>query len=257
MFAFRHALTREAVAGRLLGRERRRLHEKALAALQESGSDDWAALAYHAEGANRWDDVVVAARAGAAYYLRTGATYQASAAGRDGPGGDGRRPRVAGAGHSGGVVGRAFPTAPSSGRSSGAAWPTPRATPRPFRTPSGCWPGCGGRRVTWPAIGPWWPRPSRWRSASPGGGAGLGGQPDGGVGHAHRATIGRRSSGPTRRGGWRARGGGHTAAAPEAARRPGERFGRPAGRHQGEQGIGAERPRRSRGRGRGAAPGWP
>lgn len=77
VFAFRHALTREAVAGRLLGRERRRLHEKALAALQESGSDDWAALAYHAEGANRWDDVVVAARAGAACYLRTGATYQA------------------------------------------------------------------------------------------------------------------------------------------------------------------------------------
>jgi DNA-binding CsgD family transcriptional regulator len=77
VFAFRHALTREAVAGRLLGRERRRLHEKALAALQEAGSDDWAALAYHAEGAGRWDDVVVAARAGAAYYLRTGATYQA------------------------------------------------------------------------------------------------------------------------------------------------------------------------------------
>ncbi|HEX3540457.1 MAG TPA: AAA family ATPase [Acidimicrobiales bacterium] len=77
VFAFRHALTREAVAGRLLGRERRRLHEKALAALQESGSDDWAALAYHAEGANRWDEVVLAARAGAAYYLRTGATYQA------------------------------------------------------------------------------------------------------------------------------------------------------------------------------------
>jgi DNA-binding CsgD family transcriptional regulator len=77
VFSFRHALTREAVAGRLLGRERRRLHEKALAALQESGSDDWAALAYHAEGANRWDDVVVAARAGAAHYLRTGATYQA------------------------------------------------------------------------------------------------------------------------------------------------------------------------------------
>lgn len=77
VFAFRHALTREAVAGRLLGRERRRLHEKALAALQESGSDDWAALAYHAEGANRWDEVVTAARAGAAFYLRTGATYQA------------------------------------------------------------------------------------------------------------------------------------------------------------------------------------
>ncbi|HLY36039.1 MAG TPA: AAA family ATPase, partial [Candidatus Limnocylindria bacterium] len=75
--SFRHALTREAVAGRLLGRERRRLHEKALVALQEIGSDDWAALAYHASGANRWDELVEAARRGAAQYLRTGSTYQA------------------------------------------------------------------------------------------------------------------------------------------------------------------------------------
>jgi hypothetical protein len=50
VFAFRNALTREAIAGRLLGRERRRLHEKALAAIQEAGGD-WAALAWHAEGA--------------------------------------------------------------------------------------------------------------------------------------------------------------------------------------------------------------
>ena len=77
VFSFRHALTREAVAGRLLGRERRRLHEKALVALQESGSDDWAALAHHAHQAGRLDEMVAAARKGASSYLRSGATYQA------------------------------------------------------------------------------------------------------------------------------------------------------------------------------------
>ena len=77
VFSFRHALTREAVAGRLLGRERRRLHEKALAALEESGSDDWAALAHHAHAAGRLDEMVAAARRGASAYLRSGATYQA------------------------------------------------------------------------------------------------------------------------------------------------------------------------------------
>jgi DNA-binding CsgD family transcriptional regulator/tetratricopeptide (TPR) repeat protein len=77
VFSFRHALTREAIAGRLLARERRRLHEKSLTALQESGSDDWAALAHHAGGADRWAEMIAAARRGAALYMRTGATYQA------------------------------------------------------------------------------------------------------------------------------------------------------------------------------------
>jgi DNA-binding CsgD family transcriptional regulator/tetratricopeptide (TPR) repeat protein len=77
LFSFRHALTREAVAGRLLGRERRRLHEKALTSLEETGSDDWAALAHHAHEAGRLDEMVAAARKGAASYLRQGATYQA------------------------------------------------------------------------------------------------------------------------------------------------------------------------------------
>jgi DNA-binding CsgD family transcriptional regulator/tetratricopeptide (TPR) repeat protein len=77
VFSFRHALTREAVAGRLLGRERRRLHEKALAALESSGSDDWAALAHHAHAAGQLDEMVAAARKGASSYLRSGATYQA------------------------------------------------------------------------------------------------------------------------------------------------------------------------------------
>ncbi len=79
VFSFRHALTREAVAGRLLGRERRRLHERALEALREAGSDDWSALAHHAAAAGRFDDLVLAARSGAGAYLRAGATLQALA----------------------------------------------------------------------------------------------------------------------------------------------------------------------------------
>src|SRR5829696_882558 len=90
-FAFRHALTREAIAGRLLGRERRRLHEKALAAIQEAGDRDWAAMAWHAQGAGRYDELVSAARAGAVSYLQQGSTAEAlrlaetglSEAGRD------------------------------------------------------------------------------------------------------------------------------------------------------------------------------
>ena len=77
VFAFRHALTREAIAGRLLGRERRRLHEKALAAIQETGGDDWAAIAWHAQGAGRYDELVEAARAGAWSYLQQGSTAEA------------------------------------------------------------------------------------------------------------------------------------------------------------------------------------
>jgi ATP/maltotriose-dependent transcriptional regulator MalT len=77
LFAFRHALTREAIAGRLLGRERRRLHEKALAAIQEAAGDDWAAVAWHAQGAGRYDELVEAARTGAWSYLQQGSTAEA------------------------------------------------------------------------------------------------------------------------------------------------------------------------------------
>jgi DNA-binding CsgD family transcriptional regulator len=77
VFAFRHALTREAIASRLLGRERRRLHEKALAVLQEAGGGDHAAIAWHARGAGRYDEMVEAARAGAWSYLQQGATAEA------------------------------------------------------------------------------------------------------------------------------------------------------------------------------------
>src|SRR5207244_1195317 len=69
--------TRAAVADHLLGRERRRRHEKALGVLLESGSDDWAALAHHAAGAGRYDELLDVARQGARHYLRVGSSHQA------------------------------------------------------------------------------------------------------------------------------------------------------------------------------------
>ena len=76
-FSFRHALAREAVESDLLGRERRRLHQAALDALREMDSDDYAAVAHHAYGAGRFDDMVEAAREGARRSLHSGSTYQA------------------------------------------------------------------------------------------------------------------------------------------------------------------------------------
>jgi len=77
VFAFRHDLTREAIGDRPLGREQRRLHEAALAALHASGSTDLAAMARHASGAGRFAEVVELARRGTSYYLEQGSSYQA------------------------------------------------------------------------------------------------------------------------------------------------------------------------------------
>jgi ATP/maltotriose-dependent transcriptional regulator MalT len=77
VFSFRHALAREAIEADLLGRERRRLHEAALIALQEAGSDDVASIAHHAHGAGRYDDLLTAARRGSQEYIDSGSTYQA------------------------------------------------------------------------------------------------------------------------------------------------------------------------------------
>jgi hypothetical protein len=77
VFSFRHALAREAIEADLLGRERRRLHEAALHALQHVNSTDFASIAHHAHGAGRYDDLVAAARAGVHEYLDAGSTYQA------------------------------------------------------------------------------------------------------------------------------------------------------------------------------------
>jgi DNA-binding CsgD family transcriptional regulator len=77
VFTFRHALTREAVGDAMLGREQRRLHERALDELRAAGSGDHAALARHALGARRFDEVVQLAREGAARYLRESSMAQA------------------------------------------------------------------------------------------------------------------------------------------------------------------------------------
>jgi len=76
-FSFRHALVREAIAGQLLGRQRRRLHEAALEVLLAAGGSDPAMVAHHAQAAGRYDDMVDAARRGAALYLSIGSAYQA------------------------------------------------------------------------------------------------------------------------------------------------------------------------------------
>jgi DNA-binding CsgD family transcriptional regulator/tetratricopeptide (TPR) repeat protein len=77
VFSFRHALAREAIESDLLGRERRRLHQAALDALHSAGSDDFAAIARHAHGAGRFEEMVIAARQGARRSLDSGSTYQA------------------------------------------------------------------------------------------------------------------------------------------------------------------------------------
>jgi DNA-binding CsgD family transcriptional regulator len=76
-FAFRHALVREAIADQMLARQRRRLHEAALDALLRGGASDPAMVAHHARGAGRYDDMIAAARRGAALYLSIGSAYQA------------------------------------------------------------------------------------------------------------------------------------------------------------------------------------
>jgi DNA-binding NarL/FixJ family response regulator len=77
VFSFHHDLAREAIKSGLLGRERRRLHEAALEVLQRSDSHDHVALAHHAEGAGRYEQMVAAARLGARRSLLLGSTYQA------------------------------------------------------------------------------------------------------------------------------------------------------------------------------------
>ena len=69
-FAFRHALVRDAVEGHLLGRERRRLHERALRLLDKAGGAPAAELARHAAGAGYYDEMVDHARVGVVHELR-------------------------------------------------------------------------------------------------------------------------------------------------------------------------------------------
>lgn len=76
-FWFAHALVADAVHQQLLGRERRRLHERSLAALRGHTEPDHAALARHALGAGQFDLIPPIAREGARRYLDRGASFQA------------------------------------------------------------------------------------------------------------------------------------------------------------------------------------
>jgi len=76
-FWFAHALVADAVHQQLIGRERRRLHERSLAALRSMPEPDHAALARHALGAGQFDLIPSIAREGARRYLDRGASFQA------------------------------------------------------------------------------------------------------------------------------------------------------------------------------------
>jgi DNA-binding NarL/FixJ family response regulator len=83
-FWFVHALVADAVAGQLIGRERRRLHERCFDAERGRADADHATLARHAAGAGRFDEIVTIAREGAPAYLARGATFQALRLAADG-----------------------------------------------------------------------------------------------------------------------------------------------------------------------------
>jgi DNA-binding NarL/FixJ family response regulator len=76
-FWFAHALVADAVHQQLIGRERRRLHERSFAALRAMPEPDHAALARHALGAGQFDLIPSIAREGARRYLDRGASFQA------------------------------------------------------------------------------------------------------------------------------------------------------------------------------------
>lgn len=76
-FWFGHALLADAVPHQLLGRERRRLHERCFELLLRHAPDNHAALAFHASGAGRYDEIVAIARTGSRISLDHGASFQA------------------------------------------------------------------------------------------------------------------------------------------------------------------------------------
>ena len=65
-FWFTHALVADAIVHQLLGRERRRLHERCFEAVRPAPVLDHSSLARHAQGADRHDEVPAIARRGAA-----------------------------------------------------------------------------------------------------------------------------------------------------------------------------------------------
>lgn len=76
-FRFRHELVRESIMSSLLGRERRRLHERAWTATTQHRPDEYAELARHAAGSGRLDDLARVAPDGIRRYTARGSTRQA------------------------------------------------------------------------------------------------------------------------------------------------------------------------------------
>lgn len=76
-FWFEQALVADAVTNQLLGRERRRLHERLADALSARSDDDPAALARHLSAAGRFEELVHVARRGAVRSLEQGASFSA------------------------------------------------------------------------------------------------------------------------------------------------------------------------------------
>ena len=74
-FVFQHALVRDSVSQQLLGRQRRRLHERVLTVLGDS--PEYAMRARHAYGAGRLDEFVDLAREAATAALASGSTFEA------------------------------------------------------------------------------------------------------------------------------------------------------------------------------------
>ena len=77
VFWFRHDLVRETLLDGLLGRQRRRLHERALTALDAAGIDDDARRVAYAAGAGWRGELVELARRGAERALDRGSTWTA------------------------------------------------------------------------------------------------------------------------------------------------------------------------------------
>ena len=77
VFWFRHDLVRETLLGGLLGRQRRRLHERALTALDAAGIDDDARRVAYAAGAGWRGELVELTRRGAQRALDRGSTWTA------------------------------------------------------------------------------------------------------------------------------------------------------------------------------------
>ncbi|MEM9038809.1 MAG: LuxR C-terminal-related transcriptional regulator [Actinomycetota bacterium] len=77
VFRFRHELVRESVLASLLGRERRRLHDRAWTATVAHHPDAYAELARHAAGSGRLDELARLAPKGVRHYLDRGSTRQA------------------------------------------------------------------------------------------------------------------------------------------------------------------------------------